>query len=459
VLINIFNREQAKAIFEPNFENSEISNNFRGVGTSRDNATEPVYRWFRYPAKFSNKLVDTAITYFNIKPGQLILDPFAGTGTSLIGAKLRGVDSVGIEAHFFLQWVGVTKLYWDFDLEDLQKKVRNVGENIRDITKVKSELEIVRLPELVTNCFSTNSLEKLVAIREYLKKNLEEPFLSFFNLALTDTLRLVANVSMGWPYVSPKKKLERETDVEDTFIKRIKIMYEDLLTVSKYSPLGKSYMVLGDARNLANNWPSEMDLESGIDNSVDLVISSPPYLNNYDYADRTRLETYFFGYVSSWREITDKVRDKLIVSATTQVKRDSPSPREILSRNLKEAMPNVYCQLLATVDSISKIRINRAGKKKYDYMVAGYFNDMFHVLKEILRVLKPGCSCIFVLGDSAPYGIYIPTDKLLGEIAVGVGFKEYRMIMLRERGKKWKNLVQRHNLPLRESVVILRKAE
>lgn len=459
MLAKIFSTEQAKEVFESNINDSGVSNNFRNVGTSRDNAKEPIHRWFRYPAKFSNKLVDTAITYFDIKPGQLILDPFAGTGTSLIGAKLRGVDSIGIEAHFFLRWVGATKLYWDFDLDDLQQKITEIGEKIQDITKAKNETEIGRLPKLVINCFSKDTLERLVAIREYLKKNLEEPSLSLFNLAVTDTLRSVANVSMGWPYVSPKKKLERESDVGATFIRKIQNMYEDILTASKYSPLGKSCLIMGDARDMGNNWPNGMALESGNGDSVDLVISSPPYLNNYDYADRTRLETYFFGYTSSWSDITYQVRNKLIMSATTQIKRNSPPPKEILSIRIKEKTPHVYGQLLEAVDAMGNIRVNRAGKKKYDYMVAGYFDDMFQVLKEIHRVLKPGRQCVLVLGDSAPYGIYIPTDLLLGDIAIGVGFKEYRIIPLRERGNKWKNLAQRHSVPLRESMVILKKSE
>ena len=53
-------------------------------------------------------------------------------------------------------------------------------------------------------------------------------------------------------------------------------------------------------------------------------------------------------------------------------------------------------------------------EKSYDFLVAGYFNDMYHELKEAFRVLKPGRKAVFVLGDSAPYGVHIPTDEFIG---------------------------------------------
>ena len=53
-------------------------------------------------------------------------------------------------------------------------------------------------------------------------------------------------------------------------------------------------------------------------NSIDFAFTSPPYLNNYDYADRARLELYFLGWASSWDEISDKIRKKLIVSCSHQ---------------------------------------------------------------------------------------------------------------------------------------------
>ena len=205
----IITKKQASAIFE----SPQVSGCFNEVGTARDNVIAPVYRWFTYPTKFSNKLIDAAITYFNLKPGQVLLDVFAGTGTSLITAKLRGIDSIGIEAHFFLHWVASTKLYWDFDQDDLEQQIRQTNHEIEGLTRWSNNADVSSFPQLVRKCFSDRSLGQLHAIREYIRRNFQDPYLSFFNLALADTPRLSTKVSVGWPYISPRIEKKREADL------------------------------------------------------------------------------------------------------------------------------------------------------------------------------------------------------------------------------------------------------
>jgi hypothetical protein len=203
----------------------------------------------------------------------------------------------------------------------------------------------------------------------------------------------------------------------------------------------------GDARNTQGLIP---------DNDVDHVFTSPPYLNNFDYADRTRLELYFFGEARTWGDITKDIRTRLITSATTQINRNDS--RYSLSENLARDCPEVHDYLNRAVGKLSKVRLSKGGKKSYDLMVAGYFNDMYLSLADTFRVLKPGTKAVFVLGDSAPYGIHIPTDDFVGKIGVGVGFSDYKVDILRHRGGKWSNNPQRHSVPLKESIVTLVKA-
>jgi len=76
------------------------------------------------------------------------------------------------------------------------------------------------------------------------------------------------------------------------------------------------------------------------------------------------------------------------------------------------------------------------------------------------RVLKSYHYAIMILGDSAPYGVYIPIHEYLGKIAVNVGFSEYRTVKLRKRGHKWKYIQEtsrRHRVELGEYMLILRK--
>jgi hypothetical protein len=164
---------------------------------------------------------------------------------------------------------------------------------------------------------------------------------------------------------------------------------------------------------------------------------------------------YFWGDAKTWGDISEKVRTKLITSATTQIARTDPKYN--LLDELKETCPNTSDFIQKSVDELSELRKVKGGKKSYDFMVAGYFNDMFQILKDVYRVLKPDTRALFVLGDSAPYGVYIPTDKIIGEIGVKIGFSDYKIEVLRTRGGKWKDNPQRHGVALRESIVTLAK--
>lgn len=102
-----------------------------------------------------------------------------------------------------------------------------------------------------------------------------------------------------------------------------------------------------------------------------------------------------------------------------------------------------------------EIAKTRMEKKSFNILMMHYFEDMYYVLKEMRRVLKKGSKAYLILGDSAPYGIYIPTTELLGRIAYSVGFNKYHIYKIRTRGTKWKSLKYRHNIELSENVLVL----
>ena len=193
------------------------------------------------------------------------------------------------------------------------------------------------------------------------------------------------------------------------------------------------------------------------DGSVPITICSPPYLNNYDYADRTRLETYFFGHAKDWADITKKYRNKLMVAATTQTKRTGFEPENSMSAEFHRIAPKLAELLTNKVVELSKIRKTKGGKKSYDVMAASYFNDMLPIMQNTFRYSKKGAPFVLVLGDSAPYGVHFMTETLIGELGLAIGFSSYSLEVLRERGGKWADNPQRHSVPLRECIVTLIK--
>lgn len=450
--------KQLSFLVEEDKEVEETNDLNRGeLGTFKDSLRSPVHRWFTYPAGFSYRAVEETFRIYNIKPGMSIYDPFGGTATTNIVASQNGVHSFGVEAHPFVHFVGHTKLFWDFAFSDLLKQIDTLINSIKSSLRMQGITSIVVeniFPELVCKCYSKEKLAYLYVCREAINSLPLSPFRAFAKLGLTSLLRSISDVHTGWPYIAPKKERRSMTQGSDVDVigklrDQLYTMYGDLREIYRVGePVGKAAFILGDSR-------SRQDV---IDNeAADLVFTSPPYLNNYDYSDRTRLEMYFWDEAKNWGDITRNVRSRLIMSATTQISRTDYIEGKLLSDDFFTTVPDVATELKPKVDALTHLRLQKGGKKSYDIMVAGYFNDMLKVFRETFRILKPGASFLLILGDSAPYGVHIPTDIYLGEVGKAVGFTRYKIEDLRVRGGKWRNNPQRHHVALKESILTLEK--
>ncbi len=423
----------------------------RELGTFKDSLRAPIHRWFRYPAGYSYKFVHESLDLFGVTPADWVYDPFSGTGTTLVCAKQQGINAYGVEAHSFVHWVASVKLYWEFDFSLLGKKLQEFL--LQAKTAVEQQIEEVDVnsvfPKLVYKCYHPLDLKALYILRELILKVEDLHVRDFLKLALTETLRGASVAGTGWPYISPRKNDGQKPpkDARNVFQNTVWQMYEDLRTVAGKALPCEICNVLGDARE-------KQDLP---DNEVKLALTSPPYLNNYDYADRTRLETYFWDLARSWADITRLYRDKLMVAATTQITRSEHDVEAALSLEIGDVAPQVYETIQDAVRRLAMLRLEKGGRKDYDLMTALYFNGILKVLRETYRILKPGGHFCLVLGDSAPYGVHIQTDHLIGELGLGLGFSDFHYHEFRKRGGKWKDNPQRHSVKLREGIVILKK--
>jgi hypothetical protein len=423
-------------------------------GTFKDSLKAPVHGWFTYPAGFSYKAVEYSLKNADLTIGQdTVYDPFMGSGTTNLVAKSLGYNSIGVEAHPFVYPVTKSKMDWDVStasvhlaLNELEFHIKN-ADRPYDLSAFLNTL----FPELISKCFLPETLFELWVIRDALKLlTTDDSVRNLLRTGLICVLRDVSIAATGWPYIAPGKVKITSMSKRgwSTYRDRVLKMTTDLIEIRKKSTkLFTTHQILyGDSRHTVDQIS---------DYSADHIFTSPPYLNNFDYADRTRLEMYFMGEATGWADITEQVRTKLMTSATTQIARQDEKYK--FSKEFKTACPDEFAFLSDAVKQLSAQRLVKGGKKSYDLMVIGYFNDMYEILRDNFRILRPNRKAQYILGDSAPYGIHIPTDELIGRIGVRLGFNRFDISILRERGNKWENNPQRHGVALRESVVTLYK--
>ncbi|WP_435356601.1 hypothetical protein [Emticicia sp. SJ17W-69] len=410
------------------------------IGTAKDNLKSPIHSWYKFTAGFSYKLIDTLIDSNLLKQDDMIFEPFAGCGTTLVQAQKRQIRAIGNEGQSFMYDVIKAKLNWNFDDSIMQKRLVNI---IDFVQKNESTLTTQFINPLLYTLYTSENLAQLYSIKSYIEGIEDEEIYLFFKLALSQTLHKCSINPISTPYISRSKVLQ-DVKCLDAFYKIATTMLSDLKTYSSLERTSKIY--LQDSRNINSEIPS---------NSCDTCITSPPYLNNLDYGEVSKVQSHFFGITSNWNDITQKVRKNLVTASTTHYAENKFSLEEWKSSEFYQKNNKVAEQLIEYYHQIIDNRNERKGNKSFDIMMLLYFQDMYNVIKEIRRVLKTGGKTFMVLGDSAPYGIFIPTTDILGDIAKNAGFNSYEKIKIRTRGTKWKTLKHRHSLELSENILIL----
>ncbi|MEH2358846.1 DNA methyltransferase [Nostoc sp.] len=416
----------------------ELRNDFQSraiterTGTFTDNMKLPIHRWFRYSAGFSATWVEGVIAELQPK---IVLDPFAGSGTVCIAADKLGVNSYGIEAHPFVYRLAQGKLSWEihtYEFLSAIAEIKNLAASLQPKFPDK-------MPVLLSKCYTEEVLIYLFKIRQaYLElaPTLSEELQSLTFLAISATLRLSSYVGTAqWQYILPNKRKTKISKPLDALDTQVALMLEDMRYMQCLRTASQATLLKEDARIL----------EGIPDKSIDLVITSPPYANNYDYADATRLEMTFWGEVNSWGDLHDTVRKFLIRSSSQHVSKDRLKLDALIADPILEPIRD---ELIPVCKELEKVRETKAGNKAYHTMIAAYFIDMGSVFHALRRVTTSDCKICIVVGDSAPYGVYVPVEQWFGKLANEAGFCLWSFEKIRERNVKWKN--RKHNIPLHE---------
>ena len=408
--------------------------------TFQDNMKLPLHRWYRYTAGFSGAWVGSLLEKAKQRGVTRVVDPFAGSGTVMVESMIHGVDSYGVESNPYVYNIARAKLQWkDFDLQFLMNECINVLQRAQ-----KMQIDRIEYPELIEKCFPLETLHKLDALKLSCYAIQEEKLRNFVWFVITSIIRSTSPVGTAqWQYIQPNKTKTKVLDPFTAFLEKTYEIFDDIRYLQDvFGKNSHSEMIREDARHIVS-----ID-----DKWADMIITSPPYANNYDYADAMRLEMLFWNDINGWKDLQDKVSVNLIRACTQHVSSLKNTVVDYLSSPL---LAPICSQIREKYEQLRDEREKHGGKKNYHMMIVAYFYDMAQVFNSLNRIASDKCQMCFVVGDSAPYGIYIPVDEWLGQLAQAAGFNDYSFEKLRDRNIKWKN--RKHRIPLKEGRLWINK--
>jgi len=398
--------------------------------------------WHRFVLSFSPALVKHYIDCFGLKKYSVLLDPFCGMGTTLVEAKMNGITAIGLDANPFACFVSSTKVDWDVNPDELCKIANEIASESEILYKNKDESFFNNLKyklEISDDLILNKSISyapfcKVLVLADIIKRFEKSKFYNKLLLALANiTIYIASNVKFC-PEPSVKE-IKADAPVIKAWLMKIYEMARDLRSVDPRAyPDAKVH--LGDARRADALLPPQ---------SIDAVITSPPYPNEKDYTRITRLELVLLGFVKNDGDIR-KIKESLICSSTRNVKKEDNNDEQFADKI--EIVEKI-------VDEIEYRRLalgkDSGFEKLYGTVTRRYFGGMARHLAALRSTLRPGAQLAYVVGDQCSYlRVTIQTGRLLAEIARGLGYDLVRIDPYRTR------FASKTRAELREEVVVLR---
>lgn len=410
-----------------------LNENFdlRDQGTS--NAEQTVdfarHRWYYYKEGFSPNLVKRAIEQQGLSNGDYVIDPFNGSGTVTLAAASEGVKSIGYEVNPFTNFLARTKSL-TANKRQFQKEVLRT-KDICSSTNSPSHLEGYSTFSSNANnskwLFNTEVLRAFNAgYQEH--KNSRSNVSSLIKLALISAAMQNCNAKKDGKCLRYKSNWEQTDFSRDSFLNSLEGITDKILEDIDTHIDVKPKTINGDSRRLL----------SKLDSKFSLCVTSPPYLNTFDYTDIYRPELFLGEFVNSSDDLY-KLRLKTL--------------RSHIQANWKKPVEDQFGSLYKDVFDKISAKPESLMHKNIPSMITAYFEDMKNVLATLKTKAKPGASVWLIVSTSAYANEHVPVDLILADIGDRVGWKLKDIGVLREIQKR-KTKHSPDIDTLRESVII-----
>jgi site-specific DNA-methyltransferase (cytosine-N4-specific) len=458
---------------------TEISNDFNRQTVSYQlSKKDCLHRWLKYKEGFSADLVKRLLKEFCTRPGDTILDPFVGSGTTSLVCKMKGINSIG------------------FDILPMSKIAINAKQsvfeyNTEELKQLINEIEKLSVPEhyekrtryiTITDGAYPNKTEKEITFFTEWNNNsnYSDKAKNLITLCILNSLEKVSYTSkdgqfLRWDYRSKKMceaaeyrkqkgkmplviRLDKSElpVLKQTLLKELKSVFADILSIQQHTKcLLESTIQFVEGSAL-------FELPKFEDNIINGVITSPPYCNRYDYTRTYALELAYLGINN---EKIKQLRQDLL-SCTVENK---PKLEYLKEHYISLGKKNDYDRIMNIVhenDALNEVNkslsersengdINNKGVLR---MVNSYFTELTFIYAEIFRLCKSGAKVAFV-NDNVRYGgEVIPVDFISTELAEQIGFIPVKVYSLKQqKGNSSQQMAKFGRVSLRKSITIWEK--
>ena len=414
--------------------NNDFSLKDRGYSNYEDTTDLPRHRWYYYKEGFSPNLVEKAIEQAEVAKDDLIIDPFNGSGTTTLSASLLGYRSVGIEVNPFTSFLS-------------SAKVKNA--KITEIDKLEEGLFMAIHKGAESPLIGFSTFSKIDGLNKWLfndsvLNSFEGGWQFTSSIASYDLRKLIrlALISSAMQNCNAKRDGKclryRDSWVNKKFNKNsfASSLLKNLSTIKidlQDKPISvKSKIFSGDCRNILRNSTEIKDFK--------LCITSPPYLNTFDYTDIYRPELYLGKFITGVQKLYDLRLET--VRSHIQAKWERPIQKDFGS---------LYQQYIKQIGDNK----DRLMHKDIPVMIQAYFEDMRKILKLLKTKVAKNGEVWIIVSNSAYADMEIPVDLIIGDIASKCKWYLKEIGVLRYV-KKRKTKYSPNITELRESVIILR---
>lgn len=415
-------------------------------------ADRAAHDWYRFVLSFPPHLVRDYLARFGVSERATVLDPFCGTGTTLVECKKLGVSSVGIEANTMAFFASMVKTNWrpspgalkrhayrvaERALSDLEKQGITDGDFFREDQKVDNK-QLYSLPEeqmglLLKNSISSLPLHKTLVLLSAINEEFSSEFTDHERLALAKVLvSSVGNLHFG-PEVGVGR-IKADAPVVAPWMEQMDIMAMELETLGPQQDT-PARIFHSDARHVTSLIENE---------SVDFVFTSPPYPNEKDYTRTTRLESVLLGFLKNKAQLRS-MKQGLIRSNT----------RNVYITDTDESWVAEHKEVNRIAGEIERRRLELGKTSGFERLYARvaklYFGGMARHLATLRDTLRPGAMLGYVVGDQASFlRVMIRTGQILASIADSLGYEVVGLDLFRTR------MATATREQLREEVLVLK---